>query len=138
LLYGEVALAEDQPEKAIAVFKKASSMRSPYTQFSLDLFKYNIPLYMRDVLARAYLQNGETDKAIAEYKRLITFDAESKSRQLIHPKYHYRLARLYEERGWPGKAIEHYEKFLFLWKDADPGIPEVEGARERLASLQIQ
>ena len=24
------------------------------------------------------------------------------------------------------KAIEHYEKFLDIWKDADPGILEVE------------
>jgi hypothetical protein len=43
---------------------------------------------------------------------------------------------LYEERGWPGKAIEHYEKFLDLWKDADPGITEVEDARKRLAGLK--
>jgi len=136
LLYGEVALAEDQPEKAIAVFKKLSPKRSPFTQFSISLFDYNIPLYMRDVLARAYLQNGEIDKAIAEYELLITFDPESKSRHLIHPKYHYRLARLYEEKGWPGKSIEHYEKFLDLWKDADPGIAEVEDAKKRLAGLK--
>ena len=38
-----------------------------------------------------------------------------------------------EQRRRDGKAIEHYEKFLDPWKDADPGIAEVEDAMERVA-----
>jgi hypothetical protein len=51
-----------------------------------------------------------------------TIEAPKEERLFIHPKYHYRLAKLYEDKGWEGKAIEEYEKFLDLWKDADPGI----------------
>jgi hypothetical protein len=36
------------------------------------------------------------------------------------------------------KAIEHYEKFLSLWKDADAGIAEVEDTKKRLAGLRAE
>jgi len=48
------------------------------------------------------------------------------------------LGKIYEEKGWKGKAIEHYEKFLDLWKDVDSDIPEVEDARKRVAGLKSQ
>ncbi|MGB3860657.1 MAG: tetratricopeptide repeat protein, partial [Candidatus Aminicenantaceae bacterium] len=135
LLQGEVYLAEGSVDKAIAVMEKASPLgRPPLIQFILF---YNMPA-MKDVLARVYRENGEIDKAIAEYERLITFDPNAEERCLVHPKNYYRLAQLYEQKGWQGKAIEHFEKFLELWRDADPGIAEVNDARERLAVLKSQ
>jgi len=41
----------------------------------------------------------------------------------------------FPRKGYKVKSIDHYEKFLDLWKDADPGIHEVEDARKRLAGL---
>ena len=34
------------------------------------------------------------------------------------------------------KGIMHYQKFLSLWKDADPGIAEVEIAKKSLTALK--
>jgi hypothetical protein len=55
---------------------------------------------------------------------------------LIYPLPHCRVARLYGQQGWRGKAIEHYKKFLSHWKDADPDIAEVDDAKERVAELK--
>jgi len=54
----------------------------------------------------------------------------------IYAKSFCMLGKIYEEQGYTAKAIEHYEKFLDLWKDADPGIAEVEDAKKRLAGLK--
>ena len=46
------------------------------------------------------------------------------------------LGRIHEQQGNKVKAIENYERFLDLWKDADPGLVEVEDTKQRLANLK--
>ncbi len=136
LLKGEILLAKNKIEEVISLCGKTYPFGIP-TMYTGNILFYN-PLFDVDVLARAYQHKGELDQAISEYERLVTFDPGRKDRRLIHPKYHYRLAKLYEQKGWKGKAIEHYQKFLNLWKDADPGRSEVEDAKKKLAALESQ
>jgi len=134
LLYEEVLLAADSVSKAIATYEQEAPLEIPGMSSGIMAI-YNAP-FLRDILARTYRQKGDLDKAITEYERLITFDPDNKDRRLINPKYHYRLAKLYEENDLSAKAIEQYEKFLEIWKDASPNLPELENAKIRLARLK--
>jgi len=51
-------------------------------------------------------------------------------------KAYYLLGLAYERSGWKDRAIEQYEEFLDIWKDADPGIKEIEDTKARLARLK--
>ncbi|NOR15580.1 MAG: hypothetical protein GQ544_07750, partial [Candidatus Aminicenantes bacterium] len=53
----------------------------------------------------------------------------------LYAKSFYMLGKIYEEQGNSLKAKEFYIKFLDLWKDADPGMPEVEETKKKLAGI---
>ena len=76
------------------------------------------------------------ERAQEEYERIISLTVGRYFSGDIHAKSFYMLGKIHEQQGNTAKAIEHYEKFLSLWKNADPGIPEVEDARNRLAELR--
>jgi tetratricopeptide (TPR) repeat protein len=91
-----------------------------------------------DSLAFTYYKIEDLEKACDEYKRIISLRTGRFEYGDIYTKSFYMLGKIYEEQDDKVKAIEHYEKFLELWKDADPGIAEVEDARKRLARLRVQ
>ena len=88
---------------------------------------------MVDVLPRAYLALGQLDSSVAAYERAVD---RSTNTWPIFPRYHYRLAQLYERKGMNAKAIAEYEKFLKIWGKADPIYKEPADARSRLAKLR--
>ena len=47
----------------------------------------------------------------------------------------YMLGKIHEIKNKKRKAIEYYEKFLDLWKDADDGLQEVDDTNKRFAEL---
>ena len=49
---------------------------------------------------------------------------------------HYYLGQAYEQSRWRDRAIEQYETFLDIWKDADARLESVEDAKARLARLK--
>lgn len=133
-LKGEVLLAEGKPAEAVRALAAATGFNYQGITAVQELIYYHLPVE-KDALARAYKATGETDKAIAEYRRLMTIDRANQVRQMIPPVYHFRLAGLYEDMGLKDEARAEYRKFLEIWKDADPGWPELAEARKRLAGL---
>ena len=133
-LYSQILIAEDSLEKAGKIYKNMKSMETPFG-FTMNYFYYNFP-FERDALAQAYEQHGDMDQAIIEYKKLINVNPKTREWRLINPKYHYRLANLYEKKNLNKKAIDQYEKFLEIWKAADEDLPELRDARVKLSRLK--
>jgi len=87
-------------------------------------------------LGRAHHKAGDFEKAQAAYEEILPMT----NGRVFYPEYYalalLELGKVFQDQGNSGKAAEYYEKFLDLWKDADPGIVEVEDARKRLAGLK--
>jgi tetratricopeptide (TPR) repeat protein len=111
---------------------------------ALSLLPFQVPhstgfldhAIFHNAIATTYLKLGEFEKAQKQYETIASLTEGRIEFGIIYAKSFYRLGKIYEQKGDSPKAIEHYEKFLALWKDADLGLPEVEDAKERLAGLK--
>jgi tetratricopeptide (TPR) repeat protein len=90
-------------------------------------------------LAEAYLKSDRLGEAVAKFEKVLSrYDKSRAFSALRAVKAYYLLGLAYEKSGWDKKAIEKYEEFLEIWKDADPGIPEVEDVKGRLKKLRVE
>ncbi|MCH7754796.1 tetratricopeptide repeat protein, partial [candidate division KSB1 bacterium] len=53
-----------------------------------------------------------------------------------YPKSIYLLGLVHEALGERAEAVQAYQRFLGLWKNADKDLPELSNAKSRLAELQ--
>jgi serine/threonine protein kinase/Flp pilus assembly protein TadD len=127
-LIGEIERANGNYSSAIDYFKMTKSLEG-YSPLAKRLDFSNS-------LALTYYESGDLENARDQYEEITTFTSTRLQYGDIYAKSFYMLGKICEEQGDTAKAIEHYEKFLDLWKDADPEIAEVDDARERVAGLK--
>ncbi len=94
-------------------------------------------VHLRITLAKTYIDAGRLGEAVDLLEAaLLRYDDIRSITPIASVKTHYLLGLAYEQSGWEVKAIDQYETFLDIWKNADPGIPILEDARERLVRLK--
>jgi serine/threonine protein kinase/Flp pilus assembly protein TadD len=88
-----------------------------------------------DTLAKAYEATGELEKARHAYHGLQKLTRGRSFGGHLYALSFYRVGLIAEKQGDKAAARRNYERFLEIWKDADPGLPEVEDAKKRLLAL---
>jgi tetratricopeptide (TPR) repeat protein/TolB-like protein len=123
-----VALAEGRAAEAIPLFREADRTYASCLRCAMVNF------------ARAFDLDGQRDSAIAYFQRYVNSPAGDMflDQDWLAGSYK-RLGELYEAAGDLPKAVTNLEKFVELWKDADPELqPKVRDARERLTRIRAE
>ncbi len=116
----DIALAENDPSSALEALDSMKNI----TIFVNGM----LPIEHLTMLARAHQMAGDLEEAVTVHNETLRlFGGNALS--------HYELGKLHEESGRPDEAIQHYRRFLEMWRNADEGLPQPEYARARLESL---
>jgi tetratricopeptide (TPR) repeat protein/tRNA A-37 threonylcarbamoyl transferase component Bud32 len=130
-LLGVIELGRGNSGQAIDLLKKAVSLLpSEYFYYVDEQALYFEPL------ALAYEKSGDLEAAGLEYSRITDLTSGRHHYGDIYARSLYRLGTIAEEKGDKAAALADYRKFLGLWKEADPGLPEIADARRRAAGLE--
>jgi len=120
-LEARASFVRENWDKAISLYK-ALAFNVGYT-----------PDYNSYLIAQCYFEKGELEEAIREVRNAQNYYGPFHA--FVYPHSFLLLGKIYEKKGDTQLAIENYEKFLDLWKDADKDLPDLIDAKERLARL---
>ncbi len=135
VLEAEIALAGGDPSAAeSAIAKGEPELHMFFNMGSTVYTLFANELSVRDTAARARVARGDLAGAIEAYRKILAVDITQKWTAMLEPRYVLALARLLDQQGDKAGARKEYQRFLELWKDADPGQPEVAEAKRKVVS----
>ncbi|NIM89766.1 MAG: hypothetical protein GTO17_02335, partial [Candidatus Aminicenantes bacterium] len=117
-------------KEAIENFKKAISLLPYQYEIYDEHARFLYPL------AVSYYQRGDLESAQKQFENIIDLSTGRLMWGDLYAKSYYWLGKIFQHKGWTGKAIENYEKFLQVWMKADPDIPELGDAKKQLLLLK--
>jgi tetratricopeptide (TPR) repeat protein len=113
-LMGKLALDQGESRMAVERLERAQSML-PAVE-SADLFEH-VPIWFS--LARAYLQEGDEEKACEWFQRVTESTTEHIWWPVAFVRSFYFLGKIHERRGDLERAREYYRRYREYWQDGD-------------------
>ena len=130
-LMGMIEFAQGNFSRSIPFLSKAEqSLYSPEDNFP------RIQPYFIFTLAQSCYKADNLQKAREKFEKIFSLHLGRFEDGDFYARSLYWLGKIFDQRSQREKAVENYEKFLRLWRDADPGTPEVKDAESRLAELK--
>jgi tetratricopeptide (TPR) repeat protein len=128
-----VALNRAEPAKAVELLQVSVPYELGTPRSSLQgFFGALYPIYVR---GQAYLAARQGTEAAREFQKILDHNGIMVG-DPIAVLAQLQLARAYVLQDNTARARAAYERFLAMWKDADPNIPILKEARAEHAKLQ--
>ena len=128
-LEGMIAFSRESWDEAVIKFSEAAGLLS-YQNFVLDQHA----LFL-EALASALYRRGDMDAARGEYEKVVSLTMGLPRSGAAYARSLFQLGRICQIKNEPERAQEYLQKYLAVRAAADPGLPEVEEAKQLLASL---
>ncbi len=122
-------MQQHDPAAAIELLRATTKYE---LSWNIESFDFLYPAYVR---GQAYLALGDGRSAAAEFQKLIDHPGLI-NYHVTGPLAWLQLGRAQKMMGDEAAARKSYEKFLSLWRDADPDVPIYQQAKAEYARLK--
>ncbi len=112
---------------------KINELRGEYSQAILN---YQKMLELSPTDISTYEHIGQCYRKLKEFEKAENALQEALKIQPFNPKFNYEMALVYWDMGKKEKALEHLNRSLYVWEEADPEYKPARNARAKLAEWQ--